>query len=191
MRRRELPIDESTAALLRQQREAFRAEFGRYPEGNDPVFFDPNLDEPTPFSDDALEDMQREMIQIMEVAGTPPQLIHAYRRTGRLVSELNIHLLSTEDLDEWNAATQEYFEWQKLAADALKAGTPPEIAYAIGRTGKVIPETLDFLPDGTPTVSNDEDAEWIEAVDEYAGKHPKPLDPAFFQPRDPSKDQLH
>jgi len=104
---REVPVDESTAEALQHQREAFFEKLGRQPEGDDPVFFDPYLDEPTPFQK---EEMNRQMIQRLEQAGTPPQLVRAYRRSGRLVSQLNLYLLSAEDLDEWNAATLENFE---------------------------------------------------------------------------------
>ena len=33
---------------------------------------------------------------------------HAYEKTGRLVTEDNQHLLSDADLDEWQAAIEEY-----------------------------------------------------------------------------------
>ena len=36
--------------VLLQQREAFKAKFGRYPGPNDPVFFDPDAAEPVPMS---------------------------------------------------------------------------------------------------------------------------------------------
>jgi len=34
--------------------------------------------------------------------------IYAYEKTGRLVTEQNQHLLSEADLDEWDAAIEEY-----------------------------------------------------------------------------------
>jgi hypothetical protein len=37
-----------------------------------------------------------------------PAIIHAYEKTGRLVTEENQHLLSEMDLAEWNAAIEEY-----------------------------------------------------------------------------------
>ena len=35
-------------------------------------------------------------------------LIYAYRKTGRIVTEQNAHLLNDEDRLEWNAALDEY-----------------------------------------------------------------------------------
>jgi len=35
---------------LTKQREKFKAKFGRYPGPNDPVFFDPDCDSPTPIT---------------------------------------------------------------------------------------------------------------------------------------------
>jgi hypothetical protein len=37
-----------------------------------------------------------------------PALIHAYRRTGRIVTLDKVNHLSDDDLAEWQAATEEY-----------------------------------------------------------------------------------
>jgi hypothetical protein len=64
-------------ALL-QQREAFRAKFGRDPGPNDPVFFDPDKDEPTPI------DMEADVLAAMSKANLPPEFAYAYKKTGLL-----------------------------------------------------------------------------------------------------------
>ena len=37
-----------------------------------------------------------------------PAIIHAYRRTGRIVTLDNVAQLSDDDLAEWQAAIEEY-----------------------------------------------------------------------------------
>jgi hypothetical protein len=44
----------------------------------------------------------------MKAAGIDPGKIHAYRRTGMLVTSENVDQWSAEDLDEWQAALDEY-----------------------------------------------------------------------------------
>ena len=53
--------------LLLQQREAFKAKFGRYPGPNDPVFFDPDAAEPMPTSAVKIE---ADTVEAMRKAGT-------------------------------------------------------------------------------------------------------------------------
>ncbi len=182
-----IPLDEMTAALIREQLEAFRAKFGRDPEGDEPVFFDPNCDVPAPLMP---EKMEEETVRAMETAGIAPQLIHAYRRTGRLVTEQNQHLLSAEAIDEWNEAVEEYFEWQAMAEEALRSGAHPAIAYAIGRTGKVMPEDVELTPDGAHAIASGEDADWIEAFNEYTAKHPETMTSEFLCGRVPQRERL-
>jgi integrase len=109
-RKRSVPMDEQTRELLDAQRDAFRVKFGREPGPNDPVFFDPDADEPRPIEAEAVTTA---VIRAMEEAGIHPRLIYAYRRTGLLVSDENMARLAPRELAEWRAALEEY--------DALKA----------------------------------------------------------------------
>ena len=68
-------------AVLLQQQEAFRKKFGRDPGPGDPMFFDPDADEPTPMSMSD-EEYDNEVLEAMRKAGAPPQFLHAYRKTG-------------------------------------------------------------------------------------------------------------
>jgi len=70
------------AAILEAQQQRFREKFGRDPGPNDPVFFDPDATDPVPMS--AVK-VQAETIEAMRKAGTPPQIIYAYKRTGGLL----------------------------------------------------------------------------------------------------------
>jgi hypothetical protein len=185
---RAVPMDDATAAVIQEQLEAFRAKFGRDPEGDEPIFFDPNCDVPAPLMP---EKMEEEMVRAMESSGIAPQLIHAYRRTGRLVTEQNQDLLPAEEIEEWNAAVEEYHAWQAMAEEALRSGAHPAIAYAIGRTGKVMPENVELTPDGTHAIASGDDADWLEAFNEYAEKHPETMAGEFVRGRDVGRESLH
>jgi hypothetical protein len=69
------------------------------------VFFDPKADDPRPLDDESLVDT---VADAMKAAGIDPAKIHAYRRTGMLVTSENLGQWSAEDLDEWQAAFDEY-----------------------------------------------------------------------------------
>ena len=91
--------------LLERQRDAFRAKFGRDPGAADLIFFDPTATEPRPLADQSLVDT---VAAAMEKAGIDHAKIHAYRRTGMLLTSDNLDQRSAEDLDEWEAALDEY-----------------------------------------------------------------------------------
>ena len=80
--------------LIERQLEAFREKFGRYPGPDDPVFFDPDEDTPVPLSD---EEYERAVVAGMPQAGLDPAVIYAFKRTGRMVTDSNKHLLSKRE----------------------------------------------------------------------------------------------
>lgn len=104
-KRRRIPATKEVRQILERQRERFREKFGREPGPDDPIFFDPDEAEPRPFEFDPTDTA---IVKAMEAAGIDPALIYAYRRTGLLVSQGNLHLLSDKDLAEWQAALEEY-----------------------------------------------------------------------------------
>ena|SRR5919198_5675902 len=91
--------------LIERQLEAFREKFGRYPGPDDPVFFDPNENTPVPLID---EEYERAVVAGMPQAGLDPAVIYAFKRTGRMVTNSNQHLLSKKRLRQWNDAIDEY-----------------------------------------------------------------------------------
>jgi len=93
-------------ALLRQ-REAFKAKFGRDPGPNDPVFFDLDAPEPIPVSAAKVE---ADVLEAMHKAGTPPQIIHAYKKTGGLLllEGMRDHWPPGR-VKEWDDAIDEFF----------------------------------------------------------------------------------
>ena len=99
--------------MLKEQRAQFREKFGRDPEPDDPIFFNPDVATPeplTPAQDDALD---QEIIEAMGDAGIDAAIIYAYRKTGRIMTEQNEYLLSDDDRQEWNAALEEYARFSK------------------------------------------------------------------------------
>jgi hypothetical protein len=104
-RSRTVHLDPRQVEILERQRAAFRAKFGRDPGPNDPVFFDPKA------ADARLLDEQSLVATVeaaMRAAGIDAAKIHAYRRTGMLVTSENVGQWSAEDLDDWQAALDEY-----------------------------------------------------------------------------------
>jgi hypothetical protein len=88
-------------ALLRQS-EAFKAKFGREPGPNDPVFFDPSKDAPTPI------DMEADVLAVMRAANLPPEFAYAYKKTGLLGLFEDKSHWPADRVKEWNAAIDEY-----------------------------------------------------------------------------------
>ena len=81
-----------------QLRQAFVEKHGREPGPDDPLF--PDLPHP--------ERLEAIMVDDMKAAGLDPAFIHAFERTGLLVTQQNQHLIPEEDLAEWDAAIEEY-----------------------------------------------------------------------------------
>jgi len=97
------------------QQEAFKEKFGREWQEGDPLFFDPDSDVPKPYPEDR---MRRELIELMQEVGTPPEFIYAFKKTDLL--------LILEDLDvpadrrkEWNDAIAEYFRLERKAKEQM------------------------------------------------------------------------
>ena len=101
---RTVPMSDEVYRAMLDQRQRFIDKFGREPGPSDPVFFDPDADTPQQISEDRLG---RLMNEALSAAGVDPVLVYAYNKTGLLVSEDNLHLLSDEDLAEWQQAVEE------------------------------------------------------------------------------------
>src|ERR1700741_2518478 len=101
------PTPGELVSELPRQKDRFQAKFGRAPGPNDPIFFDPNADEPLPFN---VEAAFEELVAIAGQIGIAPQLIYAMNKTGRVVTEDNQKFLTPSELQEWNDAIAEYFQ---------------------------------------------------------------------------------
>jgi len=102
---RRIRLSPEVRQAIDRQLAAFREKFGRDPNDADPIFFDPDADDPVPLSDEKYERM---MIEAMAEVGISQAMIFAFKRTGRIVTERNKHLLTAEELREWNDAVDEY-----------------------------------------------------------------------------------
>lgn len=93
--------------IVHELRARFEQKFGRAPGPGDPVFFDAEADASGPIDQDRFD---AAIIAAMEAAGVGAAIIHAYRRTGMLVTEHNVTHCSREELRRWQAALEEYGE---------------------------------------------------------------------------------
>ena len=102
---RRIRLSPEARQAIERQLAAFREKFGRDPNDGDPIFFDPDADDPVPLSDEKYERM---MIEAMAEVGISQAMIFAFKRTGRIVTKRNKHLLTAEELREWYDAVDEY-----------------------------------------------------------------------------------
>jgi hypothetical protein len=49
-----------------------------------------------------------EIVDLAQAAGVDPATIYASRKTGRMVTKQNMKYLTKEEINEWNAAINEY-----------------------------------------------------------------------------------
>jgi hypothetical protein len=103
---RKIKITPEIEKILRSQRKKFVKKFGRDPGPDDPVFFDPKVSTPVSITPTQLTDAT---LKAMLAAGTPPQFVYAYQKTGFLVNETGYKNMSPEDRAEYDAAIDEYF----------------------------------------------------------------------------------
>lgn len=102
---RRVPLNKEMITILDEQKRRFRNKFGRDPRPEDPILFDENADTPQPM---ALDEIEREVLEFMAAVNLDPAFIYAYKVTGRLVTEDNLHLLTEEEIQEWGDAVAEY-----------------------------------------------------------------------------------
>jgi hypothetical protein len=97
---------------LARQLDAFRLKFGREPAPGDPLFFDPEKDDPTAMSDNGQCAINAELIEGMVGMGRP-EFGYAYARSGYLVSADNYDLIPEEGRRAWHGAIR---EWSEMSA---------------------------------------------------------------------------
>ena len=99
------PLRAEAPETIACQLEAFRKKFGRDPCPDDPIFFDPDADEPVPLNPQQYE---QDMMETMAKAGINPAFIYAFKRTGRIVTDSNRDRFTEKELKQWNDAINEY-----------------------------------------------------------------------------------
>jgi hypothetical protein len=111
---------------FKQQREEFRKKFGRDPKPDEPIFFDPDSDEPVQIS--GLR-MEADIIAALNKAGAPPELAYAYKKTGLLSLGGDMSRWPKDRIKEWQAAVDEYhlIERAKKESGPMPEGWTTEI----------------------------------------------------------------
>jgi hypothetical protein len=103
------PQDKHLREAMERQAELFREKFGRDPGPEDPIFFDPDADEPRPFDlDIATREMAEELRHAGIAAGIDPSLIEAWCELGYVVTEDTRHLFSASDIAVWNETVRRH-----------------------------------------------------------------------------------
>jgi hypothetical protein len=103
-----VPLNAEAQRAIQEQLRKFREKFGRDAGPEDPIFFDPKADTPQPISKASLDEMTGQILSAAGKAGVRPELIYAMKKTGRIVTESNQHLLTDEELQEWQSAIEEH-----------------------------------------------------------------------------------
>jgi hypothetical protein len=98
-------MDADQAAALEAQVRRFEDKFGRPPGPDDPLFFDPDADEPQPVS---LTGLETETVGMLEAAGICPAWIYAYQHTGGLLPRPDGSFLTGRDQAEWDEVISRY-----------------------------------------------------------------------------------
>jgi hypothetical protein len=100
-------MDQGTVATMQAQFRRFEEKFGRPPGPRDPVFFDPDADEPRPLT---MDGAQETTVAMLKAAGISPAWIYAYEHTDGLLPAFDGSFLSEQDQAEWDDKVEEYIE---------------------------------------------------------------------------------
>ncbi len=92
------PHGQRMKECLESQLDAFREKFAREPGPDDPIFFDPDADEPTRLTKEHFDDMMLEMAEHAVETGVDPAFLHAWREVGYVVTEENRSLFTTAEV---------------------------------------------------------------------------------------------
>ncbi len=116
--KRKRTLEEEAARAMRKQLKAFRKKFGRDPLPDEPVFFDPKKDVPTPMDE---EEMEKILLDALLKSGAPPEVIYAHKKTGRLGVEGAMDNWPEDARHEWEEAIDEYFRLENDADKGKKS----------------------------------------------------------------------
>ena len=104
-------IDPDAADALQSQRRRFEDKFGRPPGPDDPLFFDPDADEPQPLP---AAGMETATVGMLEAAGISPAWIYAFQNTGGLLPGPDGTFATASDRAEWDEAVSRYASLHQL-----------------------------------------------------------------------------
>jgi hypothetical protein len=97
---RSAPLQPEVAALLPEFQRAFMERHGRRMHPDDLLV---GPDDPK-----QLLEFQAKVVKIMREDGIAPSLIYAFEKTGILLTEENRHMMPTSQVEEFEAAVEEY-----------------------------------------------------------------------------------
>lgn len=100
-------LDRDGAAMLEAQVRLFEEKFGRPPGPEDPLFFNPDADEPQPMS---LPGLETATVGMLEAAGISPAWIYAYQHTGGLLPRPDGSFATKRDQAGWDDAVGRYLK---------------------------------------------------------------------------------
>jgi hypothetical protein len=106
---RRIKITSDLAEALAVQDQAFQEKFGREPSPEDPIFFDPDANQPRFMTEAQMKEIHNEMCDAMLMAGIDPAKVYATRKTGLLPTTDNLKNLPPGGLEEWQDAVREYW----------------------------------------------------------------------------------
>jgi|SRR5580700_4719474 hypothetical protein len=75
---------------------------------DDPLFFESSVAVPLFLSDESTDEIWKSLLQAAGDSGIDPAIVYAMNKTGRIVTETNVHFLTDAELQEWNDAVDEY-----------------------------------------------------------------------------------
>lgn len=103
---KQVPLSPKAQELLQKMSEDFLRVFERGPREDDPIHLLRYVI--------GEEELERQTVQAMQKADMRPHLIYAYQKTGGLLlTRENEKLATTKDLEDWDAAIDEYYRLQK------------------------------------------------------------------------------
>ena len=115
--KREIKLSKEAARALRKQLKAFRKKFGRDPNPDEPIFFDPSKDVPTHMSPEGEAAIEAAVLAYLQSLNLGPEYIYAYRKTGLSGVPGRMDLWPEESVREWEAAVAEYLAIELKAKD--------------------------------------------------------------------------
>lgn len=98
-------LSPAATMAFKAQRRQFEEKFGRPPGPDDPVFFDPDSDEPVELS---LIEAERSNTAMLQAAGIHPAWIYATQNTGGLAPRPDGSFAEPDRGQEWNEAVDRY-----------------------------------------------------------------------------------
>ncbi len=97
---RSAPLHPEVAALLPELQRAFMEKHGRRMQPDDLLV--------GPEDPKELLEFQAKVVKTMREDGIAPSLIYAFEKTGILLTEENRHMMPTSQVEEFEAAVEEY-----------------------------------------------------------------------------------